>query len=85
MAFFRVEAGSKVPEHSHPHEQIGTVIRGVIAFNGNLHLHMGNQTTEMYYFGVGHTTGDIVVYFPEEKTTFIGDQVFKGRPHLIHS
>ncbi len=30
MAFFGVEAGSRVPEHAHPHEQIGTVIRGVI-------------------------------------------------------
>lgn len=37
------------------------------------------------YFGVGHTTGDIVVYFPEEKSAFIGDQVFWGRPQLIHS
>ncbi len=56
-----------------------------ITFNDKMYLHMGNQTVEMYYFGVGHTTGDIVVYFPEEKTAFIGDQVFKGRPQLIHS
>jgi quercetin dioxygenase-like cupin family protein len=28
MAFFRAEAGSRVPEHAHHHEQIGTVIRG---------------------------------------------------------
>jgi len=25
------------------------------------------------------------VYFPEEKTAFIGDQIFMGRPQLIHS
>lgn len=56
-----------------------------VTFNDKMYLHMGNQTVEMYYFGVGHTTGDIVVYFPEEKTAFIGDQVFKGRPQLIHS
>lgn len=30
MVFFRVEAGTRVPEHAHPHEQIGTVIRGEI-------------------------------------------------------
>ena len=30
MVFFRVEAGTRVPEHSHPHEQVGTVIRGEI-------------------------------------------------------
>lgn len=56
-----------------------------VTFIDKMYLHMGNQTVEMYYFGVGHTTGDIVVYFPKEKTAFIGDQVFKGRPQLIHS
>jgi len=56
-----------------------------VTFNDKIQLHMGNQTVELYYFGVGHTTGDIVVYFPKEKTAFIGDQVFKGRPQLIHS
>jgi cyclase len=56
-----------------------------VTFADKMQLHMGNQTVELWYFGVGHTTGDIVVYFPEEKTAFIGDQVFKGRPQLIHS
>ncbi len=56
-----------------------------ITFTDKMQLHLGNQTVELYYFGVGHTTGDIVVYFPEEKVAFIGDQVFFGRPQLIHS
>ncbi len=30
MAFFLVEAGTRIPEHAHPHEQVGTVIRGMI-------------------------------------------------------
>ena len=38
-----------------------------------------------YYFGTGHTTGDIVVYFPEAKTAFLGDQFFGTRPQLIHA
>ena len=56
-----------------------------LTFNDRMQLHLGSKTVELYYFGVGHTTGDIVVYFPEEKTAFIGDQVFFGRPQLIHS
>ncbi|MBN1985030.1 MAG: MBL fold metallo-hydrolase [Prolixibacteraceae bacterium] len=56
-----------------------------ITFNDKMQLHLGSKTIELYYFGVGHTTGDIVVYFPEEKTAFIGDQAFFGRPQLIHS
>lgn len=56
-----------------------------ITFNDKMQIYSGDKTIELYYFGVGHTTGDIVVYFPEEKTAFIGDQVFFGRPQLIHS
>ncbi|MCG6186257.1 MBL fold metallo-hydrolase [Maribellus maritimus] len=56
-----------------------------ITFNDKMQLYLGGKTIELYYFGIGHTTGDIVVYFPEEKTAFIGDQVFFERPQLIHS
>jgi quercetin dioxygenase-like cupin family protein len=30
MVFFRLEPGAKIPEHSHPHEQMGTVLKGAI-------------------------------------------------------
>jgi len=56
-----------------------------ITFKEQMKLHSGNQTVELHYFGIGHTTGDLVVYFPKEKTAFIGDQIFWGRPQLIHS
>jgi len=56
-----------------------------ITFTDKMNLYLGKKIVELHYFGVGHTTGDIVVYFPEEKTAFIGDQVFYGRPQLIHS
>lgn len=56
-----------------------------ITFTDKMNIYLGEQVVELHYFGVGHTTGDIVVYFPEEKTAFIGDQVFFGRPQLIHS
>jgi cyclase len=56
-----------------------------ITFNDKLQLYLGDKIIELYYFGIGHTTGDIIVFFPEEKTAFIGDQVFFGRPQLIHS
>jgi len=48
-------------------------------------LYLGSRKVELWYFGVGHTTGDIVVYFPEEKAAFVGDQLFLTRPQLIHS
>ena len=56
-----------------------------LTFNDKLDIYLGSKKIELKYFGIGHTTGDIVIYFPEEKTAFIGDQIFMGRPQLIHS
>jgi cyclase len=56
-----------------------------ITFKDHMDIYLGSAKVELWYFGVGHTTGDIVVYFPSEKTAFIGDQFFEGRPQLIHS
>ena len=56
-----------------------------ITFRDKMDIYLGSKKVELWYFGVGHTTGDIVVYFPEEKTAFLGDQIFLTRPQLIHS
>ncbi|MFC1477375.1 MBL fold metallo-hydrolase [candidate division KSB1 bacterium] len=56
-----------------------------VTFHDKMDLYLGSKKVELWYFGVGHTTGDAVVYFPEEKTAFLGDQVFIGRAPLIHS
>ncbi|MFC1793538.1 MBL fold metallo-hydrolase [Planctomycetota bacterium] len=56
-----------------------------LTFSDKMNIHLGSKTVELWYFGAGHTTGDIVVYFPEEKTAFIGDQIFLTRAQLIHS
>jgi glyoxylase-like metal-dependent hydrolase (beta-lactamase superfamily II) len=56
-----------------------------LTFRDRMTLFLGEKRVELWYFGVGHTTGDAVVYFPEEKVAFVGDQVFFGRPQLIHS
>ena len=56
-----------------------------ITYSDKLDIYLGSKRIELRYFGIGHTTGDTVVYFPEEKTAFLGDQIFMGRPQLIHS
>jgi cyclase len=56
-----------------------------ITFRDKMGLFLGSQKVELWYFGTGHTTGDIVVYFPEAKTAFLGDQFFGARPQLIHA
>jgi len=56
-----------------------------VTFRDKMDIYLGSKKVELWYFGVGHTTGDIVVYIPEERTAFIGDQIFLDRPQLIHS
>jgi glyoxylase-like metal-dependent hydrolase (beta-lactamase superfamily II) len=56
-----------------------------ITFRDQMDVYLGSKKVELWYFGIGHTTGDAVVYFPEEKTAFLGDQIFLNRPQLIHS
>jgi cyclase len=56
-----------------------------VTFRDKMEIYLGSKKVELWYFGVGHTTGDTVVYFPEEKTAFIGDQAFVGRVPLIHA
>ena len=55
-----------------------------LTFKNKIDLYIGVKKVELWYFGVGHTTGDAVIYFPEEKTAFLGDQIFSGRAQLIH-
>jgi glyoxylase-like metal-dependent hydrolase (beta-lactamase superfamily II) len=56
-----------------------------ITFRDRMDIYLGSKNVQFWYFGVGHTTGDGVVYFPDEKTAFVGDQIFVTRPQLIHS
>ncbi|MGW8315306.1 MAG: MBL fold metallo-hydrolase [Bacteroidales bacterium] len=56
-----------------------------MTFTEQMNLWLGEELVELHYFGRGHTTGDIVVYVPDEKVAFVGDLYFSGRPQLIHS
>lgn len=56
-----------------------------VTFQDNMKLHLGSKEVDIYYFGVGHTTGDSYIFFPEENVAFIGDQYFDTRAQLIHS
>jgi glyoxylase-like metal-dependent hydrolase (beta-lactamase superfamily II) len=56
-----------------------------VTYTDRLDIHVGAKRIELYYFGVGHTTGDTVLYFPDEKVAFIGDQIFTTRVQLIHA
>jgi len=56
-----------------------------ITFERRAHIYLGGKNVEMYYFGRAHTNGDIVVYFPAERTLAAGDMFTFGdaTPQLI--
>jgi cyclase len=56
-----------------------------ITYRDKMDIYVGAKRIELWYFGIGHTTGDTVVFFPDEKVAFIGDQAFVGRVQLIHA
>jgi len=47
-------------------------------------LNIDGVRVNLLYFGPAHTSGDLVVYLPEQKIAFIGDLAFLGRDPLIH-
>jgi cyclase len=56
-----------------------------VTFRDKMDILLGSQKVELWYFGKGHSTGDIVVYFPGEQTAFVGDQVFLGMTPGVYS
>jgi cyclase len=55
-----------------------------ITFSERAVLYDDSARIEMLYFGPAHTSGDAVVYFPDQKVVFTGDLLFVGRDPLIH-
>jgi glyoxylase-like metal-dependent hydrolase (beta-lactamase superfamily II) len=57
-----------------------------ITLDDHLRIHLGDMPIDLYYFGRGHTDGDIVVHLPEERIVVMGDLFALWGPylHLIH-
>ena len=56
-----------------------------MTYTDQMTIHLDGGTVELHHFGVGHTKGDTVVYFPDDKTAIAADQAMLGRPQLIHA
>jgi glyoxylase-like metal-dependent hydrolase (beta-lactamase superfamily II) len=53
-------------------------------FTDKMVVELAPERIQLLHFGPAHTSGDIVVFFPERKLAFVGDLVFIGRDPLIH-
>jgi glyoxylase-like metal-dependent hydrolase (beta-lactamase superfamily II) len=56
-------------------ETIPGLTRPTDTFEDTLTLDLGNRTVELRYLGRGHTSGDLVVWLPDERILFAGDLV----------
>ncbi len=56
-----------------------------MAFERHAHVYLGGKNVELYHFGRAHTNGDVVVYFPAQRTLAAGDMFTFGdsTPQLI--
>src|SRR5262249_6644895 len=44
-----------------------------LTFQNRLRIYLGRYVAEMYFLGKAHTSGDVIVYFPEQHTVAMGD------------
>lgn len=54
-----------------------------ITFEQRANVMLGGKKVELYYFGRGHTNGDVVAYFPADRTLATGDLYVTGVGQLI--
>ena len=53
-----------------------------LTFERSLILHKPTRAIHIYFFGKGHTRGDVVVYLPKEKVVVTGDLLTNGIPFM---
>jgi glyoxylase-like metal-dependent hydrolase (beta-lactamase superfamily II) len=69
-------------------ESIPGLTRPTATFDDALTLDLGNRRVELRHLGRGHTTGDLVVWLPDERILFAGDLVeaqaapYMGEAHV---
>ena len=56
-------------------ESIPGLTRPTATFDDELQIDLGNRRVTLRHLGRGHTSGDIVVWLPEERILFAGDLV----------
>lgn len=56
-----------------------------LTLDEHMRIHIGGVPVDIYYFGRGHTDGDVVVHFPEQRVLAAGDLFTNGRglPQLV--
>ncbi|MEU1404350.1 MBL fold metallo-hydrolase [Streptomyces sp. NPDC005728] len=55
-----------------------------VTYDGHMDLHLARRTVQLFHPGPAHTTGDTLVWLPEDRVLFAGDVVMSGcTPFLL--
>lgn len=50
----------------------------ILTFDDRMDIFLGNKNLQLLYYGKGHTSGDAIIYLPDEKVVVMGDLFFNG-------
>ena len=80
MTLVRVEvaAGAEVPEHTHPHDQAGTVVRG------RIRIRLGDETTEVAAGGGYMIPGELPHFFEALEDSTLVEVFSPEREEFAH-
>ena len=56
-----------------------------LTFGSETAIHLGGKEVRAFYFGRGHTNGDITVYFPAHRVMHLGDMFNTGGPYVDYA
>lgn len=70
-----VEDLESLKSHIQEYRDLRLVLPETVLYSDTT-IHLGEHDVELLYMGRGHTDGDLIVYFPSEKTVHMGDLLF---------
>jgi cyclase len=56
-----------------------------ITFSDETQVFLGGKEVRVQYFGRGHTSGDVMVFFPSERVVHTGDLFVRGAPFIDYA
>ena len=81
-------AGLEIVQHKNAREKmVAGKMPGIprLTFGSETAIHLGGKEVRAYYFGRGHTNGDITVLFPAHRVMHLGDMFNTGGPFIDYA
>ncbi len=85
IKIFAQEETKRYMDEAFKDEKQRTYLPAIKTFSqGGPEYDLGGRKVRLLCFGPAHTSGDAVIFCPQDKVVFLGDLFFAGRDPLIH-